>query len=190
MKRAASSYGAGLRGSLAAFALIVTIGLAQGAECRGETADSALSGAQETARKLYGIPAVAEARSEIDAATISALAPYLTDRLAAALRDFAAALSKVDQSADTSMKSPYPTGPIFYSNYEGMDGFTIVNATAAAEQAVQVTLEMNFDSPFGSAKWADVAVFRCEGDGWKLDDIIFDPNQTAGRSLRERIAVR
>jgi hypothetical protein len=179
-----------LRGGLATLALIATFGLAQGAECSGETAGSALTGAQEVVRRLYETPGFVEARSDIDAATISELKPYLTDRLVAALRDFSAALLKADKSADLLSKSPYPTGPIFYSNYEGMDKFSVVNASAAADQTIHVTVEMNFDSPFGSAKWADIAVLRCEGDGWKLDDVVFDPNQTAGPSLSDRIAVR
>jgi hypothetical protein len=179
-----------VRGGLATLALIATLGLAHGAECSGETAGLALTGAQEVVRRLYETPRFIEARSEIDAATISELEPYLTNRLVAALRDFSAALSKADESADLLSKSPYPTGPIFYSNYEGMDQFSIVNAFSAADQTIHVTVEMNFDSPFGSATWADVAVLRCEGDGWKLDDVVFDPNQTAGPSLSDRIAVR
>ena len=71
-----------------------------------------------------------------------------------------------------------------------MDKFSVVNAPVAADQIIRVTVEMNFDSPFGRAKWADVAVLRCEGDRWKLDDVVFDPNQTAGPSLSDRIAVR
>jgi hypothetical protein len=179
-----------LRGGLAALALIATSGVGQSAECSGDTAGSALTGAREAVRRLYETPRFVEARSEIDAATISELEPYLTDRLVAALRDFSAALSKADESSDILTKSPYPTGPIFYSNYEGMDEFSIVNASAAADQTIHVTVEMNFDSPLGSAKWADVPVMRCEGDGWKLDDVVFDPNQTAGPSLRDRIAIR
>jgi len=178
-----------LRLCLATLALIATFGVAQGAECSGETAGSALTGAKEVVRRLYETPGFVGARSNIDAATISELEPYLTDRLVAALRDFSAALLKADKSADLLSKAPYPTGPIFYSNYEGMDKFSVLNASAA-DQTVHVTVEMSFDSPYGSAKWADVAVLRCEGNGWKLDDVIFDPNQTAGPSLSGRIAVR
>jgi hypothetical protein len=175
---------------LATLVLIATLGVAQGAECSGETASSALTGAQEVVGRLYKAPGFVNARSGIYAATISELEPYLTDKLVSALRNFSAALAKADKSADLLTKSPYPTGPIFYSNYEGMDRFSVVNASAAVDQSIHVTVEMNFDSPFGSATWSDVAVLRCEGHGWKLDDVIFDPNQTAGPSLRSRIAVR
>jgi hypothetical protein len=175
---------------LATFALIATFGVAQGAECSGETASSALTDAREVVGRLYKTPAFVNARSGIDAATISELEPYLTDKLVSALRDFRAALLKADKSADLHTKAPYPAGPIFYSNYEGMDKFSVVNTSAAVDQSIHVTVEMNFDSPFGSAKWSDIAVLRCDSRAWKLDDVIFDPNQTAGPSLRSRIAVR
>ena len=153
---------AGRCGGLATLALIAMFGVGQAAECSGKTAGSALPGAQETVRQLYETPGFVDARSEVDAATIGELKPYLTDQLVAALREFSAALLKADESADRLSKSPYPAGPIFYSNYEGMDEFSVVYASVTADQTIHVAVEMNFDSPFGSAKWVDVAVLRCE----------------------------
>ncbi len=67
-----------LRAGLATLALIATLGLAHGAECSGETAGLALTGAHEVVRRLYETPRFVEARSEIDAATISELDVSLT----------------------------------------------------------------------------------------------------------------
>lgn len=179
-----------LRAGLATLALIATFGVAQGAECSGEIEGPALTGAQDMIQRLYETPAFVEARTGIDAATIGELEPCLTHRSAAALRDFSEALSKADRSADLLLKSPYPAGPIFHSNYEGMDEFRIIDTFPGRDQTIHVAVEMSFASPFSSATWVDVAVLRCEGKGWKLDDVVFDPNQTAGPSLSERIAVR
>jgi hypothetical protein len=178
-----------LRGFWLVLALMLTLGAAHGAECTGVSDSSALTGAQKAVRKLYAMPALVDARNGIEEAAISKLQPYVTDGLAAALRDFSAALSKADQSTDLSTKSPYPTGPIFFSNYEGMDTFNVADASAA-DQTIRVKVEMDFKSEYGNAQWTDLAVLRCEGGEWKLDDIIFDPNQTAGPSLRDRIAIR
>ena len=179
-----------LRGSMVALALIATFHVAQAAECSVATAGSAPAAAQEVIHKLYKHSRFVESRGTIDTATISELEPFLTHRLAGALRAFSEAVLKADQSADRLTKAPYPAGPIFLSNYEGMDNFRIAGASPAADQSIRVTVDMNFDSPLGSVKWADVAVLRCEGDRWKLDDIAFDPKQTAGPSLLNRIAVR
>jgi hypothetical protein len=181
---------ASLRAGLATLALVATVGTAQGGDCSGEIAGAALTDAQEVVRRLYETPSFVEPRNDIDEAAIGELEPYLTDRLTAALRDFSAALSRVDQAADVLSKSPYPTGPIFYSNYEGMDQFRIGPASPGEDQTVHVAVELDFESGLGNASWTDVAVMRCERDGWKLDDIVFDPSQTAGPSLSERIVVR
>lgn len=179
-----------LRRGLATLALIAAFGAAQGAECPGDAAAPALAAARETVRSLYGTPGFVEARNDIDPATIGDLEPFLTARLLGALRDFSAALRTADESTDPLTKSPYPTGPIFLSNYEGMDAFTVAGASAGPDDTVHVTVEMTFASPFGDADWTDVAVLRCDAGAWKLDDVVFDPAQTAGPSLGERIAVR
>jgi hypothetical protein len=178
------------RGGLAAIAVLATIGAAQGAQCQGESTDLAVSHAQEIVRILYGTPAFADARNDIDDTVIRQLDPYLTDRLVAALQAYAAAVSKSTASTDTLTKPPYREGPVFHSNYEGMDKFSLGGATATADRTIHVNVDMNFDSSMGNAAWTDVAVLLCEGDGWRLDDIVFDPKQNAGPSLGQRIAVR
>ncbi len=175
-------------GCVAVFALIATIGAAQAADCPDVPGDADLADARGTARRLYGTDAFFEARGTIDALTIAALERDLTAKLAEKLRLYASAVAEADRSADTLTKAPYPEGPIFVSNYEGMDGFAVLGASAGPGGVVKVKVGMTYASPIGAAEWDDVAVLVCEGGAWKLDDVLFDPDMTAGPSLSLRLA--
>jgi hypothetical protein len=179
-----------LRAVVAFVALIAAFGDARASQCPGESAEVAAASAQEVVRTLYATPAFTDSRNDIDATAIRQLEPYLTDRLVAALQAYRDALAKSKASPDASTKSPFPEGPVFHSNYEGMDTFDLSGATAAADRSFHVSVGMKFVSSGGSAAWTDIAVLRCEGGGWRLDEIMFDPDQPAPPSLSERIAVK
>lgn len=164
-------------------------GTARAGSCPDVIGQADLDVAAEIVETLYATPEFADARTWMTPDEIRDLTPVLTDALAGMLLRHSAAVAAADRAGDALVKSPFPEGPIFLSNYEGMDGFDVAGARVGDDEAILVTVHMTYAGPAGSTAWSDVAVLRCQSDAWRLDDILFDPTQTAGPSLRDRVSV-
>lgn len=128
-----------------------------------------------------------ELRSSIDDEILEQIEPFLTASMNTVLKTFSATSMAEERDTHHNTKAPIPTGPVFHSNYEGMTSFRIADAFERSDDSIHVALHMHYVSPIGETDWTDVAVMRCEEGRWRLDDVIFDKEQTAGFSARSRL---
>jgi hypothetical protein len=89
---------------------------------------------------------------------------------------------------DEDLKLPMSEGPIFLSNYEGADSFSVGRAEVDGDKArVPVTFSYTYEGD--TLRWVDVAMLRLVDGLWLLDDIQFDPELWDDYTLRKRMAL-
>jgi hypothetical protein len=141
-------------------------------------------------RELYADEAFFGARNELPSDQLQRLrtrfTPELVERFESYHRDIAGWLAK---HKDEALKAPTSDGPVFMSNYEGANSFSVGQATVDGTRA-DVPVTLSYTEGADTVRWVDVAMLRRVDRAWLLDDIRFDPDGTAGESLRQRITLR
>jgi hypothetical protein len=94
----------------------------------------------------------------------------------------------LEEHKDQTLKLPMSEGPIFLSNYEGADTFSVGRAEVDGTQA-QVPVAFSYTYGDDTFRWFDVAMLRLVDGVWLLDDIRFDPERWDDYTLRQRVAL-
>jgi hypothetical protein len=114
-----------------------------------------------------------------DATGRARYAPVLSARLNKALSDAAAAETRF--SAKTKGAPPLIEGDIFSSLFEGPTQWAVKDCNGDAKTArcsVTLTRQSPGQRP---VTWTDTLVLANAG-GWKVDDVIYDPNLSSGNT--------
>jgi hypothetical protein len=94
----------------------------------------------------------------------------------------------LEEHKDQTLKLPMSEGPIFLSNYEGADTFSVGQAKIEGTSAeVPVTFLYTYGNE--TFRWDDIAMLRLVDGLWLLDDIRFDPERWDDYTLRKRMAL-
>jgi hypothetical protein len=94
----------------------------------------------------------------------------------------------LEEHKGEDLKLPMAEGPIFLSNYEGADTFSVGQAKIEGTSAeVPVTFSYTYGNE--TFRWDDIAMLRLVDGLWLLDDIRFDPERWDDYTLRKRMAL-
>jgi hypothetical protein len=94
----------------------------------------------------------------------------------------------MEEHRNETLKLPMSEGPIFLSNYEGADTFSVGRAEIDGARA-QVPVVFSYTYGDDTFRWVDIAMLRLVGGVWLLDDIRFDPERWDDYTLRQRVAL-
>jgi hypothetical protein len=94
----------------------------------------------------------------------------------------------MEEHKNEILKLPMSEGPIFLSNYEGADTFSVGRAKIDGTSA-EVPVSFSYSDGADTFRWVDVAMLRLVDGVWLLDDIQFDPERFDDYTLRKRMAL-
>jgi hypothetical protein len=94
----------------------------------------------------------------------------------------------IQKHKDEPLKLPVPEGPIFFSNYEGANSFSVGRAKVDDDYA-EVPVSFSYTDSRSTVRWVDVVLLRRAGGVWLMDDIRFDPARWDNYTLRKRLAL-
>ncbi|MGF1623639.1 MAG: hypothetical protein ACFCVH_02040 [Alphaproteobacteria bacterium] len=123
-----------------------------------------------------------------DAAGQAALEPLVTPELAASLAA-ARAAEDAHTAATNNEEPPMIQGDIYGSLFEGRTAFVVGDCVVSDAEARCEVLQSYSDAS-GNSEWTDTAVLVRDGDGWRVDDVIYGGDwdfATTGR-LSEMLA--
>jgi hypothetical protein len=142
-----------------------------------------------TVSELYADDTFFHIRNSFPSAMVQRFSRCFTPEL---VRHFEAHNENVDrwleEHKDKTLKLPMSEGPIFLSNYEGADTFTVGRAEVDATQA-QVPVTFSYTYGDDTFRWVDVVMLRLVDGLWLLNDIRFDPERWDDYTLRKRVAL-
>ena len=94
----------------------------------------------------------------------------------------------MEEHSDEALKLPMSEGPIFISNYEGADTFSVGQSKVEGAHA-EVPVTFSYTEGADTVQWVDVALLRRVDGLWLMDDIQFDPSRFENYTLRERVSL-
>lgn len=94
----------------------------------------------------------------------------------------------IEQHKDEVLKLPMSEGPIFLSNYEGADTFSVGRASIDGTKA-EVPVSFSYTEGSDTFRWIDIVMLRLVDGVWLLDDIQFDPERWDDYTLRKRMSL-
>lgn len=142
-----------------------------------------------TVGELYADEVFLVIRNSVSADTLQRFASCFTPEL---VRHFASHYENVsrwmEENAGETLKLPASEGPIFISNYEGADTYSVgkgeINGTYA-----DVPVSLSYSEGEDKIRWVDVVKLRLINGAWLVDDIQFDPERWDFHTLRKRLAL-
>jgi len=145
---------------------------------------------EETVRLLYADERFFRVRNTLPATTLQRFRYCFTSEL---VRHFESHNKNVarwieEHKDEKTLKLPVSEGPIFVSNYEGADTFSVGRAKVEGTRA-EVPVSLSYTEGADTARWVDVAMLRLVDGVWLLDDIGFDPERLGDYTLRKRVAL-
>ena len=144
---------------------------------------------EDAVQELYADEVFRDARNGLPADQLRRLrdrfTPELVERFESYDRDVARWLA---EHKNETLKAPVSEGPVFISNYEGATRFSIGRAAVEGTRA-EVPVALSYTEGAETVRWVDVAMLRLVDRAWLLDDIRFDPDGSAGETLRQRITL-
>lgn len=94
----------------------------------------------------------------------------------------------LDEHRGQTLKLPMSEGPIFLSNYEGADTFSVGTAKVDGTYA-EVPVSFSYTYGTDTFHWIDIVMLRRVDGVWLMDDIQFDPERWDDYTLRKRVAL-
>jgi hypothetical protein len=94
----------------------------------------------------------------------------------------------IEDHGNAGLKLPMSEGPIFLSNYEGADTFSVGRATVDGTKA-EVPVSFSYTEGADTVRWVDIVLLRLVDGVWLMDDIRFDPERWDDYTLRKRMTL-
>lgn len=94
----------------------------------------------------------------------------------------------IERHENQELKLPMSEGPIFISNYEGADTFSVGRATVDGSTA-EVPVSLSYTDRADTIRWVDIVLLRLVDGVWLMDDIQFDPERWDDYTLRKRMTL-
>jgi hypothetical protein len=142
-----------------------------------------------TVRELYADAAFFDLRNSIPPAMLQRFSGCFTPDLVRHLESYNADVDRwLEEHRNETLKLPVSEGPVFLSNYEGADSFSVGPASIEGAQA-DVPVSFSYSEGGDTVRWVDVAKLQRVDGVWLLDDILFDPERWDDYTLRERMAL-
>ena len=142
-----------------------------------------------TVGELYADPDFFNVRNAVPPAMLQRLSGCFTPDL---VRHFEANAEDVarwlEEHEGEDLKLPMSEGPIFLSNYEGADGFSVGRAEIDGTHAT-VPVSFSYTAGADTFRWTDVVMLRRVDGVWLMDDIRFDPERWDDYTLRQRVSL-
>jgi hypothetical protein len=142
-----------------------------------------------TVKELYADEAFFQARNALPPAMVQRFGRCFTPELVRHLQSHNDNVERwLEEHRGETLKLPMSEGPIFLSNYEGADAFSVGRAEVDGARA-QVPVSFSYTYGGETFRWVDVALLRLVDGRWLLDDIRFDPERWDDYTLRQRMAL-
>jgi hypothetical protein len=144
---------------------------------------------EATVRELYADPAFFDLRNTVPPSTLQRFSGCFTPDLVRHFESYDADVDRwLEEHRNETLKLPVSEGPIFLSNYEGADTFSVGRASIDGSHA-DVPVSLSYTEGADTVRWVDIAKLRRVGGVWLLDDILFDPQRWDDYTLRDRTAL-
>lgn len=171
-------------------AAIVMVGsLYCAASASPEHVPEAKESPEETVRELYADESFFRVRNAFPTAMLQRVRSCFTPELVRHFEGHNKNVARwIEEHKDETLKLPMSEGPIFVSNYEGADTFSVGRAQVEGTRA-EVPVSLSYTEGADTVRWVDVAMLRRVDGVWLLDDIRFDPERLGDYTLRKRVAL-
>lgn len=144
---------------------------------------------EETVRELYADESFFRVRNAFPTAMLQRVRSCFTPELVRHFEGHNKNVARwIEEHKDETLKLPMSEGPIFVSNYEGADTFSVGRAQVEGTRA-EVPVSLSYTEGADTVRWVDVAMLRRVDGVWLLDDIRFDPERLGDYTLRKRVAL-
>ena len=144
---------------------------------------------EATVEELYADDTFLQIRNSFPLPMVQQFSRFFTPELVRHFQSHNADVQRwMEEHKNETLKLPMSEGPVFLSNYEGADSFSVGRAKIDGTHAA-VPVSFSYSDGANTFRWVDVAMLRLVDGAWLLDDIQFDPERFDDYTLRKRIAL-